>query len=163
MRRRLPPLYIENARLIFRNFAGREGKYNKAGDKNFCVIIDDPDLAKELSNDGWNVRILAPRDEEEEPRYYIKVNVSYRKFPPKITTITGRKKTSLDEESIVELDFADFVNVDLTISPSVWDRGDGDSGISGYLREMIATLEEDRWAEKYAYLDEGGNEASKEE
>ena len=72
-RQNIPNLSIENAHLLFRNLSGREDKYNRAGQRNFCVVIDDPDETQKLIDDGWNVRLLAPREEGDEPRYYIQV------------------------------------------------------------------------------------------
>ena len=44
-------LVIENARLLFRNFSGRESKYNRAGQRNFCVYIEDAADAQKLIDD----------------------------------------------------------------------------------------------------------------
>ena len=141
---------IENARIIFKNFSGKEvPPYNPAGCRNFCVIIDN-DLAVKLEEDGWNIKYLKPEDEEDEPQAYISVAVSFFPYPPKIVVISDGKPEEYTEEMIYSLDGSEMENVDLVIRPYNW-KMKGKGGVKAYLKTMYVTLSEDEFAKKYAH------------
>lgn len=152
-RRNMPKLSIENARIIFKNFSGRETQYNHKGDRNFCVIIDDPIRAKELAEDGWRVRTRPPREEGEPETNYIQVAVSFKDVPgippTKVIMMTQNSKVLLDESTVGELDFAEIENVDLILRPYQWEVR-GETGVKAYLEKMYVTVYTDEFEAKYA-------------
>lgn len=140
-------LTIENATILFRNFSGEPSKYNRKGDRNFCVILD-PELASELRNDGWTIRYLKPRDEDDIPQPYMQVKVSFENIPPQVILVTSRNKKALDESNVEMLDWAELDRVDLIIRPYNWSV-DGKSGVKGYLKTGYFTIAEDEFASRY--------------
>ena len=141
-------LSIENAEIGFRNFSGRSDAYNAEGQRNFCVFLDE-ELAQTLSEDGWNVKYLRPREDDEEPQAYLQVSVAFENVPPKIVLISSNGKSTIDEDEVNILDWAEFKNIDLIIRPYNWEVN-GKSGVKAYLKTMYATIEIDEFESKYA-------------
>ena len=71
--RNIPPLNIQGAKIVKRNFAGRMEDYNREGNRYFTIRIDDPELANSLLADGWKLREGKLRNEDDEPRWYMDV------------------------------------------------------------------------------------------
>lgn len=144
------PVVVEHAKIAFRNFSGRQQKYNPEGIKNFCVVFD-PEVGEMLERDGWNIKWFKQDDEEIPPEAYLQVAVSYKNRPPRIIMLTdgGRKKTPLSEKTVGLLDTAEFELVDIIITPYNWEVN-GKSGVKAYLKTMYVTLEEDELDRKYA-------------
>ena len=97
------------------------------------------------------MKTLRKRDEDDVDQYYVKVNVNFNGArPPKVTLISGKVRTELTEETIGSLDYADISNVDLTVTPYHYELASGDKGVSGYLKTMWVTIDQDPFASKYA-------------
>jgi hypothetical protein len=147
---------MEGVRIIFRNFEGKEGRYNKAGSRNFGVLVD-PATAEAMLADGWNIKYLQPREDEEEetePQPWLPVEAAFdRGRPPRVVLITSRGRTNLSEDEVEMLDWADITNVDLIVRPYTWEVN-GKTGTKAYLQSMYVTIEEDELERKYAELDQ---------
>ncbi len=141
---------IENAHIFYRNFSGKETQYNRAGQMNFCVEIPDDELAEVLKEEGWNIRIRAPREEGDRSFYYLQVTVSFNRIPPNIYLVSNGRKTRLDDpDACACLDYAEIRSVDVQIRPYNWEPGK----VKAYLKNMYVEIEQDPLAAKWAQLE----------
>lgn len=148
---------FENARILFRNFAGEERQYNQAGARNFCLLLG-PEAAEDMAREGWNVKTLRAREEGMPDQPYVKVAVGSGVRPPTVVMITSKGRTTLPEDLYVLLDYADIENVDLIIRPYEW-VVNRNAGIKAYLKCIYVTIREDALQRKYADVPEiGSNE-----
>lgn len=141
---------IEDARILWPNFEGREGKYNRAGDRNFNVELPE-DIAQQLLEDGWNVKTgELTEDGIVRTRHVLQVSIKFDKGkPPRIVMITHRGRTTLDEETVELLDDLKYKLVDMIIRPYEWSVN-GNGGTKAYLKTMFITIDEDELEIKYA-------------
>jgi hypothetical protein len=139
---------VEDAPIIFRNFSGKEGQYNREGDRNFAVILP-PDVAVQMLEDGWNVRYLESREEGEPDTPYISVAVNFNNRPPRVVLLTTTTRTQLDESSVDVLDWADIKTADLIARGYDWSVN-GKTGTKAYLQSLFVTIEEDALERKYS-------------
>lgn len=142
-------LQIDEARIIYRNFSGAPSKFNREGDRNFAVLINDEDQANALIEDGWNVKIKPPREEGDSPFMYLPVKIKFNDRGPSCYLVTGNRMNRLDEESISCLDSIDIVSVDLDVRPYDWEVN-GKEGRTAYLQGIKVTQEVDRFAARFA-------------
>lgn len=142
---------IEDAEIIYCNFKGRETRYNREGDRNFSVKIEDPKFARKLLDDGWNVRELKPRegDDPSELAWHLPVAVGFNFAPPKMVLMTTKNKTVIPEQLCGLFDDIEFQLVDLVIRPYEWSVS-GNTGIKAYLKTMYVVQFEDPLDLKYA-------------
>lgn len=142
-------LQIEDARIIFRNFAGAGSKFNREGDRNFAVIIPNEDIANELIENGWNVKIKPPRDEDDSPFMYLPVKIKFNNRGPAVYVSSGNSHQRLNEDTIEMLDEIDIASVDMDLRPYDWEVN-GKTGRSAYLDAMDVIQNIDRFGARYA-------------
>lgn len=145
-------LEIEDARIIYRNFSGTASKFNREGDRNFAVIIPNQEIADELMDAGWTVKIKPPRDDFEDPFMFIPVKVKFNGRGPAAYVESGGSVTRLTEETIDMLDEIDIASVDMDLRPFDWEVN-GNTGRSAYLHAINVTQNIDRFGARYAAED----------
>lgn len=141
---RLPIVTLRNANILpgrWRNFAG-EARFNEEGKRTFTIKLDE-EVALAMKADGFNIKPLKSRDDDDEnDGYFITVDASFKVRPPQVWLISGGQRTLLDEGAINILDYADIDKATIAINPYPWETATG-SGIKAYLHKAIIYLKED--------------------
>ena len=148
-------LMIEDAKILFTNFAGSPTRYNSEGGKREFSVALPLNLVEDLEKDGWNVKYRKNADGEYDPeRPYLGVKVSYKFRAPAIWLITAGRKQLMSEDTIGTLDNITIKTADVVIHPSVYDVR-GQQGISAYVKELYVVMDDESasFASKYADLD----------
>lgn len=138
---------LEEARIGFRNFSGKEGKFNKEGDRNFVIFLESV-VAEQMAEDGWNIKWLEPRDDQDDKQAFIKVKVNFRNRPPRIFIVTSKNKTPIGEDMVDMIDWIDIDFSDVIITPYHYEVN-GRSGVAAYLKAIYVNIHEDDLHTKY--------------
>ena len=156
MREQIKNITLQDTKITFRNFSGSAKKYNREGDRNFAVILTE-EQAEELAAAGWNVKVLAAREEGDSDTHFIKVKVKFGDYPPSVYLVKTDRLVPLNEATIGRLDWAVINKVDLKLNASYWDN-DGDQIVTIYLKDMYVSIIEDELESKYAHLKDAESE-----
>lgn len=154
---------LEDVRLLFRNFSGKEGQFNAKGDRNTNVTVPT-EQAIRMERLGWAIKWLEPREEGDERQAILKVKLKMDGGgkPPRVVMISqganGDRRNNLDEDGVSILDWATIRHVDMKIRPYEWDIR-GQQGVTAYIESIYVTIEMDELEEKYADIPEAGDAA----
>jgi len=150
---------ISNARICFRNIAGKPTKFNpKGGVRDFAIVLDNYEDVQSLINMGFPVKYFNKKDpaDPDVPFLKVKVNFTYNDdgtelLRPHIYIIDQNKpgkRTLITPQTAEIVDQAEIAFCDIVIRPFSW-TVNGNSGVAAYLDKMYVNLAVDEFEQKY--------------
>lgn len=145
-----------------RNFKGAEqhdrntGRIvNGQGRRNFLLFLAD-EVADELASYGCEIKFTHPRDDNDTPRPYMQLNVSYNLKPVEVHVISNNVDTQLDESHVGMLDDVDFSNLGLVLEFGKEKvHQNGVHYIPAFVSQIWAEITPSYFGARYAYLNNG--------
>jgi hypothetical protein len=156
--RRSNLVFLEDTKFIYRtNFAGLPDEKYGSTTRYGNILIPDHELAEELMEEGYPVKMTKPKEGEEEgfePRYYVKAILNYdsevaQQRPPKIYLVEGDKDPELlGPDNVGLIDQIYVMNVKATLEKSYSKRYDK---YLFYVKVMYVEhdAEDDPWGDTY--------------
>lgn len=141
---------LKDCKILFANFKGRATRYNPEGNRNFNVRIDDPAIAQELANDGFNVKLLNKLEPDAPDSWCLKITIRYNRehpeYNPQIKEVFDDRSADLDEGNVHCLD-------DMTVKKAIVEfRGfvydDAQHKCSAYLNRAKFWVVDDWFSEE---------------
>lgn len=152
-------VFIEGTRFIYNtNFSG-DPKRDKYGspERKANIVIPDINLARELIDEGFNVKMTKPKDDDYEnftPTYYIVIRLAFRdrngepkQWPPKVLFVTEDKTTELSEDTVSCIDFTWVESVNVVLNK--YENRDGKKSLYIKTIEIFQHVEDDPILARY--------------
>lgn len=140
-----------------RNFGGVEKKVgnrtvNGEGRRNFLLYVSE-EVAEQMKEMGCEVRYTTPRDENDVPRPFVSMNLSYFLKPVEVHLISNGVDTLLDENHVYQLNDVDFKNLGLVVElGKEKEHQNGVKYIPMFVSQVWAEIVPSYFANRYSYL-----------
>lgn len=127
---------ISNAKILWKNFTGKLGFYNKEGGRDFCLLLSDDASVNFFKQNGYSVAVKSSGVEVGEFIRYLKVKMKFNNGKPIIILKSNNKIIRVDENLVSVLDSIKIKSVDMSIKPYHWELPNGEHGQIAYLNSM---------------------------
>nr|DAQ75946.1 MAG TPA: hypothetical protein [Caudoviricetes sp.] len=138
-------LTLENVRIIYPNFAGRESEYNTKGSREFALALD-PELGQELASQGLNVKF--PTEDQPNRPVYLPVTLSNGpEIQPwiKIVLVNNGNGTIINPTDVSQIIMLDEVTAgaraNVIVNPYNWSTA-GRTGIKAYINKLYIYIDD---------------------
>ena len=160
---------FKNVRIIWKNFSGTVNDFNPkvgtdahgnpVGKRYFSIVLTE-EMADELRNlelpgdngkiiKGCNVKTRLPSNGEGEPLYTLKVGFGAY-APEAIWRVIPKGRMALNLETVGNLDHETIERADVMVTVATYNYA-GRSGITVYLKKLIAYIQEDEFDSDEAF------------
>lgn len=104
---------VKGADIIFRNFSGGPDVYSKGKDAGvyFHMKITDASVADELMRDGWNVKLMKKRHDDDPDEWHVKMNINFNSRVKPIVQSQTFGKNGLTRETPESIGDFDQVSI----------------------------------------------------
>lgn len=160
---------ISNARICFRNIAGKPTKFNsKGGVRDFAIVLDTYEDVQALIDMGFSVKYFTKKEETDPDVPFLKVKVNFRYnddgtelLSPHIYIINNGKKVLITPQTAEVVDQADIAYCDIVIRPYYYEVN-GRAGVAAYLDKMYVNIEQDEFERKYEMYNDPDEDGAEE-